>query len=81
MGRKNRIIISKYNDSVEENDSNDIDEDDDTLDIIREEERISDIIWKTRIRMIEYVDNMALPICDYLDQEVFENFIYFLSKQ
>ena len=76
MGRKNRNRISEKN--ISSKNSGSEDEYDDEK--VEEEYRISelcqfDIIWKVRLRMIEYCDEMALPLCDYLDNQKMENFI------
>lgn len=81
MGRKNRNRISKSNDVIEEEDHIDETEDLNIIQEEKEEERRFDIIYKTRLAMIKYVDEMALPLCDYLDQQVIEDFIDYLSEQ
>ena len=80
MGRKNNDKISKTNLDEEDDDDEDDDDEDDYNSINYEDKRF-DIIWETRLEMMKYVDDMGLPICDYLDQQIIEDFIEYLSEQ
>jgi hypothetical protein len=33
------------------------------------------VIWETRLSMIRYCDDVAIPLCDYLTMEILEKFI------
>ena len=79
MGRKNRV--NKKPKQCTSSDSEDnitnitnIDTKDNTSD------KDLDITWDTRIKMIEYCDQMTIPLCDYLSQDIMEKFVNFLNK-
>lgn len=81
MGRKNRNRIKKEL-QVEDECSDEYDEDDKKVqNEYSEFSRQHDIIWETRMKMIEYCDKTAIPLCDYLDQDTMIEFIEFLQEK
>ena len=79
MGRKNRNRIKKER-NVKDESSGEESEDDSSVYENAERMRQFDILWNVRLRMIEYCDEMSLPLCDYLDQNTMIDFIEFLSE-
>jgi hypothetical protein len=79
MGRKNRNRISKHKNEevVEVND--DQEEENESDRHRRLYERHLDIIWETRVAMINHCDEACIPLCDYLTIDVLEQFIDYLS--
>ena len=80
MGRKNRNRIKKERQVKDESSDNDDDNDyqeKENTEFIRQH----DIIWQTRIKMIEYCDETAIPLCEYLDQDTMMGFIEFLQEK
>jgi len=39
-----------------------------------------DIISRTRIKILGYCNNMGLSLCDFLDQEIMEDFINYITQ-
>lgn len=77
MGRKKRITKEiKECTHSDSNDSNIIVTKEDNTDT----DKNLDVIWNTRLEMINYCDEMSIPLCDYLNQDIMENFVKFLSK-
>ena len=75
MGRKNRIRKNKectYSDSDDNNIIADTKENNTYKDF--------DIIWSTRLEMIDYCDKMSIPLGDYLNQDIMEKFVKFLKE-
>ena len=72
MERKNSVEkeTKEYSDSEDDNKSLDTEQD-----IIKD----FDKICNARLRMIEYCDEMAVPLCDYLSQDIIEDFVKFLN--
>ena len=79
MGRKNRNIIKKEK-NVKDESSDDESDVDPSVYEKAELMRQFDILWNVRLRMIEYCDEMSLPLCDYLDQNTMIDFIDFLAE-
>ena len=87
MGRKARNKISKR-DNEENTKEKELEQQQDEIykeeqeDIIAENKQKDyyDILWGTRMKMIQYCDNQSLPICDYLTQNNIQDFIDFLQK-
>jgi hypothetical protein len=88
MGRKNQINIKREIDP--EKDKIKKDEIEDKL--LREEEKIKNMaqeeidnrfndLWETRIKMIDYCDKNALPLCDYMTFDIFQNFVKHLVEE
>lgn len=78
MGRKNRNKIKKERQDKEESSDDGVEnhfQDNENNEFIRQ----YDIIWKTRIKMIEYCNETAIPLCDYLDQDTMMSFIEFIQ--
>lgn len=84
MGRKNRNISNERDIDKDK----DIEEDEE-LSIQQEniEERTTqqiivkeDLIWDIRHKMMKYCDNTAIPLCDYLTPEIFNQFIEYLIE-
>ena len=73
MERKNNI--SKYNIESEDDDNNENYNNNDDMSI-----KEHDIIWNTRVQMIEYCDYFNLPLCDYLDIDKFYKFVEFIKS-
>jgi len=79
MGRKNRNRIKKEHDESSD-DGEDLYENEnenENAEFIRQH----NIIWDTRIKMIEYCNETAIPLCDYLDQDTMMGFIEFLQEK
>jgi hypothetical protein len=76
MGRKNRVIKKpkQCTSSDSEDNITNIDTKDNTSD------KDLHITWDTRIKMIEYCDEMLIPLCDYLSQDIMENFVKYLNE-
>ena len=76
MGRKNRVNKKpkQCTSSDSEDNITNIDTKDNTSD------KDLDITWDTRIKMIEYCDQMTIPLCDYLSQDIMEKFVNFLNE-
>jgi len=74
MGRKKHITKETneciYSDS---DDSNIIVKKDNT-------DKNFDVIWNTRLKMINYCDKMSIPLCDYLSHDIMEDFVKLLSE-
>jgi hypothetical protein len=81
MGRKNRNKESKYKDDtleVDEDDDNDVDKE---LALIEKIDTYQlNIIWETRKAMIQYCDDMSIPLCDYLTFKMFDDFMIHLES-
>ena len=80
MARKNRNRIKK-DIKIEEPD---IEEDTENVTIELEQERQLrefDTIYEMRREMIEYCNNVAIPLCDYLTIDAMLYFIDFLREQ
>lgn len=82
MGRKNRNRIKKERQVKDESSDNDDDNENDyqekeNTEFIRQH----DIIWQTRIKMIDYCNETAIPLCEYLDQDTMMGFIEFLQEK
>jgi hypothetical protein len=83
MGRKNRDKVSKYKtETTKEVEENDIEnEEEKELDRINKiNENNINSIWETRKKMVKYCDYMCLPLCDYLTNNILEDFIYHISS-
>ena len=78
MGRKNRNKILEKKNVSKSSDEDEYDEDNNEQEYITQELHQLDIICKVRNQMIEYCNEMSLPLCDYLDHKTMENFIYYL---
>ena len=77
MGRKKRITKEiKECTHSDSDDSNIIVTKEDNTDT----DKNLDVIWNTRLEMINYCDEMSIPLCDYLNQDIMENFVKFLSE-
>jgi hypothetical protein len=79
MGRKNRVRITKEQ-NVKDESSGEESEDDPSVYENAVRMRQFDILWNVRMHMIEYCDEMSIPLCDYLDQNTMIDFIEFLSE-
>lgn len=79
MGRKKRITKE-----IKECTHSDSDSDDSNIIVTKEDntdtDKNLDVIWNTRLEMINYCDEMSIPLCDYLNQDIMENFVKFLSE-
>lgn len=74
MGRKKRI-------TKEIKECTHSDSDDSNIIVTKEDtDKNLDVIWNTRLEMINYCDEMSIPLCDYLNQDIMENFVKFLSE-
>ena len=75
MGRNKRI-------TKEIEDCTHSDSDDSNIIVTKEDNTYKnlDVIWNTRLEMINYCDEMSIPLCDYLNQDIMENFVKFLSE-
>lgn len=89
MGKANRLlnearkevfaeISSKYDDSSNVHDDDDIttytDEEDETMKII-------DLSWDIRETLFEYVNDVAYPLCEYLDMDNMINYVEWVLEQ
>ena len=74
---KNRHSILEELDVVNNSDS------DDTLVEYSRDMHVDDIeiVDDIRLRMIEYCENMCIPLCDYLSYDAICNFIDFISSE
>jgi hypothetical protein len=74
---KNRHTIVEELDVINNSDS------DDTFEEYPRDIHVDniEIIDNIRLRMIEYCDNMSLPLCDYLTHDAICNFIDFISLE
>lgn len=82
MGRKDRNKISKNNDdNINEdefyNDNNIID---DTELQEKIETDYNNIIWNLKTNIQSYIETNALPICQHLNMDSLEQFIYSLEQ-
>ena len=88
MGRKNRNKICKEIDPTKDQQK----QEDTELSLIQEQEdriekkyqsQISkdNIIWDIRRDMLEYCDDTAIPLCDYLTDDMFRDFVYYLIER
>ena len=76
MVKKN--LIKK---DLHSSDSSDSDDNDITVNTKKDNKTIIfDAIWGTRLKMINYCDEMCIPLCEYLDQGIMEEFVKFLSE-
>ena len=75
MGRKKRI-------TKEIKECTHSDSDDSNIIVTKEDntDKNLDVIWNTRLEMTNYCDEMSIPLCDYLNQDIMENFVKFLSE-
>ena len=89
MGNANRLlnearkevfaeISSKYDDRSNVHDDDDIttytDEEDETMKII-------DLSWDIRETLFEYVNDVAYPLCEYLDMDNMINYVEWVLEQ
>lgn len=75
MGRKNSIKKEIKECTYSDSDDNNI-----ITDTKEEIDKHLDVIWSTRLKMINYCDQVAIPLCDYLNQNIIEEFVKFLSE-
>lgn len=87
MGRKNQNKIKREIDPEKEQQKQDEREDK----ILHDEEKRKNMIqqsidnrfnniWETRNAMIEYCDENALPLCDYMTFDIFKDFVEYLEN-
>jgi len=76
MGRKNNNRIKKERNVKDESSGEEREEDPSVYDNTERMKQF-DILWNVRLRMIEYCDEMSLPLCEYLDQNTMIDFIEF----
>lgn len=87
MGRKNRNKVSKDDDHTKEvqiSEEKNIEYQEkieEKIDIIEKQtyDRMSSI-YDARNRMIEYCDEMAIPLCDYMTFNIFNSFVEYLEE-
>ena len=87
MGRKNRNKIMKEKDPTK--DQQKLEDEEERL-FLDEEKRQSilqnmednrfNVIWNTRRAMLEYCNKSAIPICDYMVINIFQDFIEYLEE-
>jgi hypothetical protein len=78
MGRKNRNRVSKYKSDIKVVEEEDDEENESTRLQKYHEYRIK-VIWETYRAMIQYCDDMYIPLCDYLTVDMFEDFVDHLT--
>jgi len=77
MGRKNRKRIKKETKDNEKEDIGIINQEDH---VYQKDYKQFEIAWSTRRELIQYCDNNAIPLCDYLTIGPFQDFIEYISK-
>ena len=82
MGRKNRNRVSKYKSETKEVEVevDDTEEEDESIRLQKFHEHQFNIMWETRRAMIQYCDDMCIPLCDYLTIDMFEDFMDHLAS-
>lgn len=82
MGRKNRDRVSKYKSETKEVEVevDDTEEEDESICLQKFHEHQFNIMWETRRAMIQYCDDMCIPLCDYLTIDMFEDFMDHLAS-
>lgn len=82
MGRKNRDRVSKYKSETKEVEVevDDTEEEDESIRLQKFHEHQFNIMWETRRAMIQYCDDMCIPLCDYLTIDIFEDFMDHLAS-
>jgi hypothetical protein len=81
MGRKNRDKESKdTRESKEVEDDDDVLEEDESTRLQKIDENQLNIMWETRKAMIQYCDDMCIPLCDYLTVNMFDDFMFHLES-
>jgi hypothetical protein len=82
MGRKNRDRVSKYKSETKEVEVevDDTEEEDESIRLQKFHEHQFNIMWETRRAMIQYCDDMCIPLCDYLTIDMFEDFMDYLAS-
>ena len=84
MGRKNRDRVSKYKSETKEVEVDDTEvddtEEDESIRLQKFHEHQFNIMWETRRAMIQYCDDMCIPLCDYLTIDMFEDFMDHLAS-
>ena len=85
MGRKNRNKIKKESDPIKEQQKQDeynellfATEQDQECVSRQAKENHFKMIWDTRRAMLEYCDETAIPLCDYMTIDIFQDFVKFL---
>lgn len=88
MGRKDRNKIKREVDPEKELQNQ---QDEELLKIAHEEDMSEieqrtinnrfEIIWNMRRDMLEYCDTNALPLCDYLTSDIFEQFVEYMTEK
>lgn len=88
MGRKNRNKIKKESDLCKDQQKQE--EEEEKLFLAEEKKKNIEqqaidnrfnIIWETRRLMLKYCDNASIPLCDYLDINIFQEFVEYLEDQ
>lgn len=79
MGRKNKI--KKEPKQIENINLDEDNQDQKEVDLDEEEYKKQCIIYDIQQEMIEYVNNMSLPLCDYLTVEAIDNYILDLQNK
>lgn len=78
MGRKNRVKQKFTECTDSDSDNNNINTNTNTKEDNTNKD--FDIIWRTRLKMIDYCDEMSIPLCDYINQDIMDNFVKFLTE-
>ena len=80
MGRKNRDRVSKYKSETKEVEVDDTEEEDESIRLQKFHEHQFNVMWETRRAMIQYCDDMCIPLCDYLTIDMFEDFMDYIAS-
>ena len=82
MGRKNSNRVSKYQSDTKEEEVDDTEEEeeDESIRLQKFHEHQFNIMWETHRAMIQYCDDMCIPLCDYLTIDMFEDFMDHLAS-
>ena len=80
MGRKNRDRVSKYKSETKEVEVDDTEEENESIRLQKFHEHQFNVMWETHRAMIQYCDDMCIPLCDYLTIDMFEDFMDYLAS-
>lgn len=79
MGLKNHNRVSKYKNYTKEVEEVE-EEDDEETRLQKFHEHQFNVMLETRRVMIQYCDDMCIPLCDYLTIDMFEDFMDHLAS-
>ena len=87
MGRKRDNKIKKEIDPIKEKEKQEeyeekmfAQEQDRIASIQKSTDNHFNVMWDTRRAMLDYCDKTAIPLCDYMTMDVFQDFVEYLEE-